>query len=61
MSEQPPLRPTIRQAAEYHNCSERHIRRLIAQGKLKAIRIGERAIRLERDSVLALGEPTGAS
>lgn len=54
-----PARPTIKQAAEHLNCSTTHVRRLIAGGKLKASRIGKRAIRLERDSVLALGQPFG--
>lgn len=56
-----PARPTIKQAADHLNCSTTHIRRLIADRKLKASRIGKRAIRLERDSVLALGQPVGGA
>ncbi|MCV7039682.1 helix-turn-helix domain-containing protein [Mycolicibacterium moriokaense] len=49
-----PVRPTVNQTAEYLNCSPTHVRRLITEGKLEASRIGKRAIRLSRASVLAL-------
>ena len=57
-----PLRPTITQAAERLNCSDKTIRRMIADGRLKAYRIGGRAtIRVDRDSLLALEKPMFAA
>lgn len=57
-----PLRPTIPQAAERLNCSEKTIRRMIADGRLKAYRIGGRAtIRIDRDSLLSLEKPMFAA
>lgn len=55
MSNELPLRPTIQQGADYLNCSTTHVRRLIAEGKIQARRIGKRAIRIERDSLVKLG------
>lgn len=53
-----PSRPTIGQAAERLNCSGKTIRRMIADGRLKAYRIGGRStIRIDRDSLLALEVP----
>lgn len=53
-----PLRPTISQAAERMNCSEKTVRRMIADGRLKAYRVGGRStIRVDRDSLLALEKP----
>ncbi|HZU48703.1 MAG TPA: helix-turn-helix domain-containing protein [Mycobacterium sp.] len=56
-----PAHPTISQGANYLNCSARHVRRLIAEGKLTAYRIGKRAIRLDRKSLIELGQPVGAA
>lgn len=57
-----PLRPTIGQAAERLNCSEKTVRRMIADGRLKAYRIGGRAtIRVDRESLLALEVPMNAA
>ena len=46
---------TIKQAAEYYQLDPKTIRRMIAHGKLKARRIGERSIRVDRESLLELG------
>jgi excisionase family DNA binding protein len=54
-----PPRPTIRQAAEFHGVDVKTIRRWIAEGRLRAYRIGPRLIRLERESVLKLARPIG--
>ncbi|MCV7221526.1 helix-turn-helix domain-containing protein [Mycolicibacterium elephantis] len=56
-----PAQPTIAQAAHHLNCSSTHIRRLIASGQLKARRIGVRAIRIDRESLLKLGQPVGGA
>jgi excisionase family DNA binding protein len=52
---------TIKQAAQAVDCSELTIRRRINEGKLIARRIGPRAIRIERESLLQFlaGEPLG--
>lgn len=53
-----PRRPSISQSAKYANLSEKTIRRMIADGRLKAYRIGGKAtIRVDRDSLLALEKP----
>ena len=53
-----PKRPSIPQAAARLNCSDKTIRRMIADGRLKAYRIGGRStIRVDRDSLLALEVP----
>jgi excisionase family DNA binding protein len=44
----------ISQAAEYYQISEKTVRNLIADGMLKAKKIG-RQIRIERQSLLELG------
>lgn len=46
---------TIKQAAEYYELGPKTIRRMIAHGKLKARRVGERSIRVDRESRLELG------
>jgi len=55
-----PASPSIKCTAEYLGVSERSVRRWIAQGLIKARRVGPRLIRLDRASVLALGETVGA-
>ncbi len=52
-----PYRPTIQQAAEYLNVNPKSIRRYISQGRLTAVRVGPRLIRVERDSLIALAQP----
>lgn len=49
---------TIAQAATRLNCSDKTVRRMIADGRLKAYRIGGRStIRVDRNSLLALEKP----
>lgn len=55
----PPL-VTLKRTAKHLDVSERTARRLIASGDLRAVRIGKRLIRVERDSLLALARPVGA-
>jgi excisionase family DNA binding protein len=56
-----PPNPTMRQVAEEYGLSERTIRRYIAEGRIKAYRIGKRCIRIERDSLRALQTPVGGA
>jgi excisionase family DNA binding protein len=56
-----PAFPTQRNAATYLGLSEKTIRRYIADGRLIAYRVGPRAIRLDRESVLALARPMGGA
>ena len=56
-----PKRLSIKQAAEYHGVCDRTIRRAIADGRLKAYRVGKRTIRIDRDSLLALEKPMFAA
>lgn len=50
---------TIDQVARHINMSEKSVRRYIAAGKLTARRFGARAIRVDRESLLRLGQPIG--
>lgn len=55
MSYEPlPQRVPIKRCATEAHCSERTIRRYIAEGRLKAVRVGPRMLRVDRDSLLAL-------
>jgi excisionase family DNA binding protein len=54
----PPL-PSLQQSAAYLGVSEKTVRRYIAQGRIKAKRIGPRLLRVERESLLALASPVG--
>ncbi|WP_173842274.1 excisionase family DNA-binding protein [Mycobacterium terramassiliense] len=56
-----PARVTIQRAAEYLDVTDKTIRRRIADGTLKAYRVGPRLIRIDRESLLALahGKPLG--
>ena len=47
---------TMKQAAEHYQLSTRTVRRLISDGQLKARRIGTKTIRIDRESLLKLGE-----
>jgi excisionase family DNA binding protein len=38
---------SVAEAADYHGCSERTIRRAIAAGRLRAYRVGVRMIRID--------------
>jgi excisionase family DNA binding protein len=48
---------TVQAAARHWNVSTRTIRRRIAEGKLKAVRVGPRSIRVAVEDVEQLGEP----
>lgn len=52
---------TLREAAERLQISEKSTRRWIADGRLKAVRIGPRMIRVDAASIAALGQPLIAS
>jgi len=54
-----PQRASIQQTADYLGVSTKTVRRYIADGKLKAVRLGPRLIRVERASVEALMRPIG--
>jgi excisionase family DNA binding protein len=54
-----PPRPSIQQAAAWLGVDPKTVRRYIAQGRLKAARIGPKLIRVERESLLALAKPIG--
>lgn len=54
----PPLL-SIQQAAAHLGVSEKTIRRYIAQGRIKANRVGPRLIRVDRESLMALANPIG--
>ena len=47
---------TIKQAAAYYQISGHTVRRMIALGELKAKRIGPKTIRIDRESLLELGD-----
>jgi excisionase family DNA binding protein len=50
---------TIQQAADEINNSPKSIRRWIAQGRLRAVRVGPRAIRIDRADLDQLITPAG--
>ncbi|AOZ63981.1 excise [Mycobacterium phage Baehexic] len=54
-----PQRASIQQTAEYLGVHPNTVRNYIAEGKLKAVRLGPRLIRIERDSIEALLRPIG--
>jgi excisionase family DNA binding protein len=54
-----PAKLTIQQAAAWLGVNEKTVRRYIAQGRLKAARVGPKLIRVERESLLALAKPIG--
>ncbi|QJD52088.1 excise [Mycobacterium phage MA5] len=54
-----PQRASIQQVADHLGVSTKTVRNYIADGKLKAVRLGPRLIRIERDSVEALMKPIG--
>jgi excisionase family DNA binding protein len=56
-----PPRPTIKQAAEYHQVDVKTIRRWIQEGRLSAHRVGPRLLRLDRDSVINVGRRIGGA
>jgi excisionase family DNA binding protein len=56
-----PVRPTIRQAADYLTVDTKTIRRYIAAGRLRAYRVGPRLIRVDRESLMTLAQPVGGT
>ena len=54
-----PPRPSIKQAADWIGVDPKTIRRWIAQGRLQAVRVGPRLIRIDREALLALTTPVG--
>jgi excisionase family DNA binding protein len=56
-----PAFPTQQHAARYLGLSEKTVRRYIADGRLIAYRVGPRAIRVDRESVLNLARPMGGA
>ena len=48
---------TLRDTAERLQISEKSVRRWIADGRLKGVRIGPRMIRVDAASVAALAQP----
>jgi excisionase family DNA binding protein len=59
MKHELPPSPSIRQAADWLGVDPKTIRRWISQGRLEAVRIGPRLIRVDRDSLQAMLNPTG--
>jgi excisionase family DNA binding protein len=54
-----PAMLTIQQAAEWLGVDQKTVRRYIAQDRLKGVRIADKLIRVERESLLALVKPIG--
>jgi len=54
-----PAMLTIQQAAAWLGVDQKTVRRYIAQGRLKGVRIADKLIRVERESLLALVKPIG--
>jgi len=58
-TEELPPWPSVQQVAAWLDVDQKTVRRYIAQGRLKGVRIGPRLIRVERESILALVKPIG--
>jgi excisionase family DNA binding protein len=56
-----PAHPSPKQVAGHLGVDVKTVRRYIAQGRLKADRVGPRLIRIDRDSVLKLAQPIGGA
>ncbi|MGB3352677.1 MAG: helix-turn-helix domain-containing protein [Mycobacterium sp.] len=56
-----PARLSIQQAAAAFGLSPKTIRRWIAEGRIRAYRLGSRTIRVDRDSLLAVQTPMGGA
>lgn len=54
-----PVRLSIAQAAAVFGLSEKTIRRWLSESRIKGYRLGKRAIRIDRDSLLAVQRPIG--
>jgi excisionase family DNA binding protein len=53
-------RLSVAEAADYHRCSEKTIRRAIADGRLRAYRVGSRMIRIDPRDLDRLARPIPA-
>jgi excisionase family DNA binding protein len=51
----------LQEAADHCDVSYRTIRRWIADGRLKAVRVGPRLIKVDVDDLAALLQPTGGA
>ena len=51
---------TVAEAADYHGCSEKTIRRAITDGRLRAYRVGPRMIRIDPRDLDRLARPIPA-
>ncbi|MFG1931310.1 helix-turn-helix domain-containing protein [Mycobacterium sp. NPDC048908] len=51
----------LQQAADYCDVSYRTIRRWIADGRLNAVRVGPRLLKVHADDLAALLQPTGGA
>lgn len=49
------------EAADYCDVSYRTIRRWISSGRLNAVRIGPRLLKVKRSEVIALSQPVGGA
>jgi excisionase family DNA binding protein len=56
-----PPNPTMKQTAEYIPCDIKTVRRYIADGRLKAYRVGPKMIRVDHESILKLCSPIGGA
>lgn len=54
-----PRRASIQQVADHLGVCAKTVRRYIAEGRLEAVRLGPRLIRVERSSVEDLVKPIG--
>jgi excisionase family DNA binding protein len=52
---------TIRQVADFALVNEQTVRRWIRGGQLRAFRLGERAVRIDRESVTGLFRELGVA
>lgn len=59
MIDELPARVPLQTAAEYMGVSVKTVRRYIADGRLKAVRMGPRLIRVDRQSIEKLMKPIG--
>lgn len=49
-----PARPTIKQACDEYQVSDKTMRRWIRDGRVKAYRVGPRLVRIDRESLLKM-------
>ncbi|OBF55074.1 helix-turn-helix domain-containing protein [Mycobacterium sp. 852002-53434_SCH5985345] len=51
----------LQQAADYCDVSYRTVRRWIADGRLNAVRVGPRLLKVDADELAAFLQPTGGA